>query len=117
MPRFYFHLSKSDECFRDNVGSDVSDLAAAHFRALQLANCVIGFSCLADREPDWRRWTVRVTDQSQQPVVTLIFSACFMAEKQKAVTEVKDARALQQYLDEMVCEGSTCLDISRRDCA
>jgi hypothetical protein len=117
MPRFYFHLSNSDEFFSDTIGSNVSDLAAAHFRALQLADRVISFSGLADREPDWRRWTVHVADQSQQPVVTLIFSACFMAEKRIPIMEVKGARALQQYLDKMLCEGSTSLDVSRREYA
>jgi hypothetical protein len=114
MPHFYFHLSNSGEYIRDSVGSDVSDLAAAHCRALQLANRVIGFSCLADRKPDWRRWTVRVTDQSQQPVVTLIFSACYMPEKRTANTEIKGARALQQRLGDMLDERNATLDVSRR---
>jgi hypothetical protein len=113
MPRFYFHLSQADEVFRDNVGSDVSDLAAAHFRALQLANRVISFSGLAGRGPDWRRWTVNITDQNQQPVVTLIFSTCFMATRRIAITEVKGARALQQHLDRMLCEDCRSVGGSR----
>jgi hypothetical protein len=117
MPRFYFHLSNSDEFFSDTIGTNVSDLAAAHFRALQLADRVISFSGLADREPDWRRWAVHVTDQMQHPVVTLIFSACLMAEKRIAITKVEGARALQQHLDEMLCDGSTSVDVSRRECA
>jgi len=112
MPRFYFHLSNSDEISRDKIGSDVSDLAAAHFMALQIADRVMSFSGLADREPHWRRWTVQVADQSQQPVITLIFSTCFMEEKRTAITQVEGARALQQYLDGILCEGST-----RRECA
>ena len=32
MPRFYFHLSNSDEC-RDDIGRDLTDFAAAHKRA------------------------------------------------------------------------------------
>ena len=43
MPRFYFHLSAPDEDFLDNVGSDVSDLADAHSRALLLAKRVTTF--------------------------------------------------------------------------
>jgi hypothetical protein len=102
MPRYYFHLSNSHELITDNIGSEVSDVAAAHRRAVRLANRVVSFSGLADREPDWRRWIVRVTDQSQLPIVTVIFPACFMTEKQGAVVDVKGARALQTFLDEML---------------
>jgi hypothetical protein len=102
MPRYYFHLSNSHELITDNIGSEVSDVAAAHRRAVQLADRVVSFSGLADREPDWRRWIVRVTDQSQLPIVTVIFPACFMTEKQGAVVDVKGARALQTFLDTLV---------------
>ena len=34
MPRFYFHLSNSDECFRDDIGRDLTNLAAAHTSSL-----------------------------------------------------------------------------------
>jgi hypothetical protein len=117
MPRYYFHLSNSHELITDNIGSEVSDVSTAHHRAVQLADRVVSFSCLADRGPDWRRWAVHVTDQMQQPVVTLIFSACLMAEKRIAITNVEGARALQQHLDEMLCEGSTSVNVSRRECA
>jgi len=73
MPRFYFHLSAPDEDFLDNVGSDVSDLADAHSRALLLAKRVTTFSRFADRARDLRRWTVKVTDERQRPVFTMIF--------------------------------------------
>jgi hypothetical protein len=103
MPRFYFHLSNSNELIRDNIGSDISDLAAAHFRAVQLADRVISFSCLANRKPDWRRWTVHVTGQNQQPVITVIFPACFMAEQRRTVAAANGAHALQQFLDKNLC--------------
>jgi hypothetical protein len=38
MPRFYFHLCAPDQVFADNMGSDLSDLSAAHARALILAD-------------------------------------------------------------------------------
>ena len=38
MPKFYFHLSNCDECFPDDIGYDLSDIAAAHTRAKRLAN-------------------------------------------------------------------------------
>jgi hypothetical protein len=73
MPRFYFHLSTPDEDFPDNIGSDVSDLADVHSRAVLLAKRVTMFSRFADRAPDLRRWTVNVTDERQRPVFTVIF--------------------------------------------
>jgi hypothetical protein len=51
MPRFYFHLSAPDEDFPDNIGSDVSDLADAHSRAVLLAKRV------TDRERHGRKTT------------------------------------------------------------
>ena len=37
MPKFYFHLSNCDECFPDDIGYDLPDIAAAHTRAKRLA--------------------------------------------------------------------------------
>jgi len=75
MPRFYFHLSNHDECLRDDIGYDLVDLAAAHIRAQDLARRVMRASCLADRKPDWRACTVTVTNDSQGPTLTLMFSS------------------------------------------
>ena len=55
LPGFYFHLSAGDQDFQDNIGSDVSDLAAAHCRAVRLADRVMMFSCFADCAPDFQR--------------------------------------------------------------
>ena len=73
MPRFYFHLSAPDEYFPDDVGSDVSDLADAHSRAVLLAKRVTMFSRFADGAADLRRWTVNVTNERRRPVFTVIF--------------------------------------------
>ena len=73
MPRFYFHLSTPDEDFPDNIGSDVSDFAGAHSKAVLLAKRVTLFSRFADRAPDLRRWTVKVTDERRRPVFTVLF--------------------------------------------
>jgi hypothetical protein len=104
MPRFYFHLSNSKEVILDKIGSEVFDLAAAHSKAARLADRIIGISDLTDFEPDLRRWTVQVADQNQQPVVTLIFSACSMAEKRKPIMQIEGAHGLQEYLDETLCK-------------
>jgi hypothetical protein len=73
MPRFYFNLSAPNENFPDNVGSDVSDLAEAHSRAVLLTKRVTMFSRFADRAADLRRWTVNVTDERRRPVFTVLF--------------------------------------------
>ena len=65
MPKFYFHLSNCDECFPDDIGHDFPDIAAAHTRAKRLAKLVMATSRLSSHPPDWRRWTVTVTDDSQ----------------------------------------------------
>ena len=77
MPRFYFHLSAPDQDFQDEVGSDMADLSAVHSRAVLLADRLMMCPLFADRVPDFRRWTVKVTDESQRPVMTVIFSALF----------------------------------------
>jgi len=109
MPRFFFHLSKSDEIISDNIGSEIFDLAAAHSRALQLADRVMSISGLVDNHPDWRRWTVHVADQNQRPMFVVIFPACFTAQNPRVIAEAKGARALQQFLDEALTTSTELL--------
>lgn len=75
MPRFYFHLSNCDKCFRDNIGYDLVGISVAHTRAKRLAHLVMRTSRLADYEPDWRRWTVTVTQDPQGPILIIPFRA------------------------------------------
>jgi hypothetical protein len=77
MPRFYFHLSAPDQDFKDKIGSDVADLSAVHSRAVRLADRIMMYPFSADGAPDFRRWTVKVTDESQRRVMTVIFPAHF----------------------------------------
>ena len=107
MPRFHFHLSASDQSFRDDIGFDVIDLAAAHTRAVRLAYRVMMFAAFADCPPDLRRWTVRITDNGQRPVLTVVFPARF--EMEPRMPEAGDARTLQQRLESMLEPG-----VSRR---
>jgi hypothetical protein len=96
MPRYHFHLSAPDEYFRDQAGVEVSDLSAAHMRAVQLADRVLMVGAFARCEADLRRWTVQVTDECQRPVMTVIFPAEF--EKRRAFDKLNGARALQVRL-------------------
>ena len=77
MPRFYFHLSAPDQVFNDDLGTDLTDLTAAHARALLLADRVMAIFPLTDRTSDFRRWTVKITDQAQQPLIIVKFPAHF----------------------------------------
>ena len=106
MTKFYFHLSNSDECIRDDIGCDVSDLAAAHFRAKELARRVTMFSGLASHEPDWRRWTVTVKDDRQGPVLTVMFAPWFVFNESRGNAQINGVRVLQQRLA-MLWAGTT----------
>ena len=101
MPRFYFHLSAPDQDFPDDIGSDVSDLAAAHSIAVRLMKRVMMFSSFADCAPDLRRWTVKVTDEKRQLVFTVLFPIYFVPRGWKPVL-VSGARALLRRLE---CEA------------
>jgi hypothetical protein len=100
MQRFYFHLSAPDQDFPDNIGSEGSDLAAAHFIAVRLMKRVMMISAFADCAPDLRRWTVKVTDERRRPVFTVLFPAYFAPRGWKPVL-VSGARTLLMRLDAM----------------
>jgi hypothetical protein len=85
MPRVYFHLSAPDQDFPDDIGRDVSDLAAAHSIAVRLMKRVMMFSSFSDCAPDLRRWTVKVTDERRRPVFTVIFPTYFVPRGWKPV--------------------------------
>ena len=100
MPRFYFHLSAPDQDFPDNIGSEGSDLAAAHSIAVRLMKRVMMISAFSDCAPDLRRWTVKVTDERRRPVFTVLFPAYFVPQGWKPVL-VSGARTLLRRLDAM----------------
>ena len=74
MARFYLNLSTPDEYFEDDIGYDVNDPVDAHSAAVRLAcrlETLLPF--FLDRALDFRRWTVEVTNEKRQRVVTAIF--------------------------------------------
>jgi hypothetical protein len=74
MARFYLHLSTPDEYFYDDIGYDVNDLAAAHSVAVRLAARVETFvPFFLDHALDFRHWTVEVTNERRQRVITVMF--------------------------------------------
>jgi hypothetical protein len=100
MPRFYFHLSAPDQDFPDNIGSDLSDLTAAHSIAVRLMKRVMMISSFADCAPDLRRWIVKVADERGRPVFTVMFPRYFVPRGWKPFL-VSGARALLLRLDAM----------------
>jgi hypothetical protein len=101
MPRYFFHLSAPDQVFPDPVGSDVGDLADAHSRALRLAERVMTYSVFADCVYEFRRWTVKITDQNQELLMTVIFPSSFVPTSRKPVSD-NGIRTLLRALDAMV---------------
>ena len=110
MPRYYFHLSAPDEDFRDSVGWEVSDLSAAHSRAVYLANRVVMYGGLANFAPDFRRWTVEIADEDQRSIMTVIFPANF--EKRSTGAQLIGARALQERLVLCACVAAASSRVS-----
>ena len=100
MPRFYFHLSAPDQDFEDPIGNDLSDIRAAHSRAMLLADSVMVFSGFADQSLDFRRWTVKVTDASQL-LMTVLFPVHFPRGKWKSAA-AEGVRPLILDLDAML---------------
>ena len=71
-----FIFTCQTECFPDDIGYDLPDIAAAHARAKRLANLVMTTSRLSSYPFDWRRWSVTVaTDDSQGAILIIPFSA------------------------------------------
>ena len=69
MARFYFHLSTPDEYFYDTVGRDLRDVVAAHSVAARFADRVMIFvPFFLNHAVDFRRWTVEVTNESDERV-------------------------------------------------
>ena len=109
MPRFHFHLSAPDQDFRDCIGCNVDDLCAAHSRAVQLAGRVMMLSVFANRAVEFRRWMVKVADDRQRTVMTVIFPADFVLETCNRCA-ASGARTLLTQLDETLtpCEPRRC---------
>ncbi len=82
MPRLFFNLSTPEQHFQDQIGAEVSDLAAAHARAVRFASHVMTFCRLTDDMPDFRRWQVQVIDEEQRAVMTVLFPTQSLVQKQ-----------------------------------
>ena len=104
MPRYYFHLSAPGQDFPDGIGYNVNDLCAAHSRAVQLAGRVMMLSAFANRAVEFRRWIVKVADDRQRTVMTVMFPADFVLETCNRCP-ASGARTLFARLDETLTQG------------
>ena len=59
---------------------------------------VMTYPVFADCAPDFRRWTVKVTDEVQRPVMNVIFPVNFMPGERKPIAS-RDARTLLLTID------------------
>ena len=94
MPLFYFHLHAPDGSFLDSIGSEASNLAAAHAMAVRLAGRIMAFGGFANLEPNLQRWTVQVVDAAERPTITVIFPNHFVANREKFAPPLSCALAL-----------------------
>jgi hypothetical protein len=71
MQRFYFHILAGDlGLIIDADGADLTDLSAAHQRAVRIMYETM--SSIHDTD-DWRGWRVKVADASGNSVLTLVY--------------------------------------------
>jgi hypothetical protein len=72
MPRFYFHVSTTEEVVPDEQGVELADLAAAHHCAVQIMYDTILYD---PEEQDWRGWMIKITDAKCRTLLTLLYPA------------------------------------------
>jgi hypothetical protein len=71
MTHVYFDCSTPEGLVFDRLGSDVEDLIEARERAARII-----LTCIAKPGPeDWRRWTVRVSDEDGEELFAMPFAA------------------------------------------
>ena len=74
MPHFFFHLATPEHDFRDDIGMELSNVAAAHKRALRLINRVMLVRKLTDGPtPEWSRWVVHIADSNRRTFLSVLF--------------------------------------------
>jgi len=86
---------------------------AARSRAVLLADRVMMFSGFADQDPDFRRWTVKVTDASQNLLMTVQFPTHFPRGKWKSAAG-EGVRSLISDLDATLTAAAARRQPARR---
>jgi len=68
--KYYLHIASECRVYADDRGVMLSDLAAAHGRAVSLV-----WKCMSldKEEQDWRRWHVKIADDTGRTLVIVLF--------------------------------------------
>ena len=74
--KFYFHIASKCKVYTDDRGVVLSDLAAAHCRAVSLAWKCMRFDT---EEQDWRGWYVKIADETGTLIIVLFPTAWLKA--------------------------------------
>ena len=74
--KFYFHIASKCKVYTDDRGVVLSDLAAAHCRAVSLVSKCMRFDT---EEQDWRGWYVKIADETGTLIIVLFPTAWLKA--------------------------------------
>lgn len=70
MPRYFFRLHAGERIFRDEEGMDLTDPAAAHAHA-----CEVARELMAHSEPARRHWTIVIHDAQETCFSEILFAS------------------------------------------
>jgi len=73
--KYYFHIASESSVHTDDRGVMLSDLAAAHRRAVSLI-----WKCMSldKEEQDWRRWHVKIADDTGRTLIIVLFPTAWL---------------------------------------
>jgi hypothetical protein len=75
--KYYFHIASKCTVHTDDRGVMLSDLAAAHCRAVSLILKCMRFDT---EEQDWRNWHVKIADDTGRTLVIVLFPTAWLRE-------------------------------------
>ena len=70
MRRYYLHIASKLMVYADDHGVVLSDLAAAHRRAVSL---IWNYMRCDTEEQDWKGWHVKIADDTGRTLVIVLF--------------------------------------------
>jgi len=77
--KYYFHIASKYTVHTDDRGVMLSDLAAAHCRAVSLILKCMRFDT---EEQDWRNWHVKIADDAGRTLVIVLFPTAWANGRQ-----------------------------------
>ena len=81
MAHFFFHLVSKDKMIRDPNGREFEDLSAAHQHAQTLVEKSI---LLLSHELNWTGWSINVSNENDDTVLTVLFPPAVASTKRPA---------------------------------